>query len=206
MNTSRFIPVLLIGLTVAGCATLPLKNDRHRQRLAESIDSEPSAITFMNYCFFEEIEAPSDENQLTGVRGIVAMTESEICIMDGVLRNAPKNYFLKIPFSDIEGVNNSGKQVLIKYQDRMIALFLYDWADFVSDPELNLELYQSLVFADVPTFETEERYRFSRLRTPDYPSLNPIGEAFPNSESESIQSILAREAARDREIERMHGR
>ncbi len=170
----RYTIAFAVGLSIASCVTPPLKTEQKRDRLAEAVGFEPDDIAFMNYCIFEEIRESGSGKKLKGHRGIVAVTESELCLVDGVLRKTPKNYFLKIPLSEIVGVSSSNGLMQIKHQDRLIVLFLYHWNDLVADRDLTQELYQSLVLANVPGFETEERYSFTRLQAP--PELVPFND------------------------------
>lgn len=169
LAAKRYALIATISLSIAGCVTAPLKTQQQRERLAEAVGFEPGEIAFMNYCFFEEVQEPDSEKKLKGLRGIVAMTDSELCLIDGVLRKAPKSYFLKIPLSEIEGVNSSYSQIQIKHQGRLFVLFVYNWNDLHPDYNLTNELYGSLIFANVPQFETSNYYSWSRLGSPSNP-------------------------------------
>lgn len=166
--------VIAICLYLAGCVTPPLKTKQTRDRLAEAIGFEPDEIAIMNACFFEEVEESDSKGQLKGYRGIVATTKSELCLVDGVPRKAPANYFLKIPLSQIEGVSRSNGLIQIKHQDRQIVLFLYHWNDLIIDYDLTQTFYESLIFANVPGFNTDEHYSFTRFKSP--PKLIPFND------------------------------
>lgn len=173
-NINEFAIVSVFCLAFAGCATQPLKTIQDRDRLAEAIGFKPNEIVFMNYCFFEEVQEHNSEDRLKGKRGIVAMTDSELCLVDGTLRKTPKDYFLKIPLSQIDGASNLDGLIQLKDQDRLIVLFLYNWNDFVPNNELSQKLYESLIFADVPGFEANDYYSFSRFKSP--PKLIPYSQ------------------------------
>lgn len=171
-----FINYVIVAASVilSSCVTAPLKTEKSRERLAEAMGFEPNEIDIMGYCFFEEIRDSESEMHLKGHRGIVAMTESELCLVDGKLGKAPKDHYLRIPLSQIKGVSSSNGLIQIKHQDRLIVLFLYHWNDLVADHELSQELYQSLILANVPGFETDEHYSFNRFQAP--PKLVPYNE------------------------------
>ncbi len=171
-----FNSYIIVAATVilSSCVTVPLKTEQNRDRLAEAVGFEPNDIAFMNYCIFEEVQESESPKQLKGHRGIVAMTESELCLVDGVLGKAPKNYFFKIPLSEIEGVGGSNGLIQLKHHSRLIVLYLYKWNDLAADGELSQNLYESLILADVPGFESEEQYSFGQMNSP--PKLIPFND------------------------------
>ena len=164
-TTKRYLWIGLMGLSVSGCATGPLKTAEQRERIVEAIGFQSSGAALMYNCFFEEVQGLDSEKAIRGVRGIVAMTESEICLMDGAFPMAPTRHFIKIPLSEIEGVHGSSAQVQIKYQDRVYALIVFDWETFHPNYSLTQRVFRALITANVPEFRAERNYSWSMIRS-----------------------------------------
>lgn len=109
-----FLAYPLLGamcLVASGCVTSPLKTEIQQDRLAEAMGYHPSEVDFMRLCFFEEVQDGNVEKALKGVRGVIAKTDSEICLMDGAMSMAPTRHLLKFPISEIESVSGYPGQV-----------------------------------------------------------------------------------------------
>ena len=196
-----------ICLVVAGCVTAPLKTQQQRDHLAEAIGFQSSEVTLMSQCFFEEVQELDSEKNLRGIRGIVAMTDSEICLMDGAMRMAPTRHFLKIPISEIEGVSGSSGQVQIRYQDRLFVLVVFNWNDFRPNYILTSKIYESLIAANVPQFETRKYYSWSRLSSPSDPWRINNQQDLPLTNLEASRQVFSsQQAAEDRKIDAIYGR
>lgn len=194
-HQTAFSAIALLAMVLAsGCASPPLRTESHRQRLGEIAELGDQQIEFMNYCFFEEITDPETEKTLEGRRGIVAATKTEICLVGGGLNNETKDYFLKIPFAEIEGVNGSHSQIQVKVENKSIVLFLYYWSDHGTDRKRTVELHQLLRSKGIPEFVTEELYSLSRFEHPKYPhsgySQRDLG---PTNYDGSLQAIQSHE-------------
>ncbi len=191
-----------VFLAISGCVTSPLKTDVDRDRVAEAMGYHPSEIDLMHLCFFKEIEEPESEKRLKGVRGVVAKSDTEICLMDGAIGLAPRRHFIKIPLSEIEGVGDTPGQVQIKYQDKLFVLVVYNWEDFRPNSSLTNDLRKRLIAANVPHLETQEHYSWSMLSPKrdryysDSRHDNP-----PTNYEASIGSIMSQERAKEREME-----
>ncbi len=200
----------LIGcLLVAGCVTAPLKTQDQRNNLIESIGYRPSEVALIDYCFFESIHELNSERRTGGIRGIVVMTDSEICLMDGAMGMVPTKHFLRIPISEIEGVNSSADQVQIRYEDETFVLVAFNWSDFRANLGLTNRIYETLIAANVPEFETSEFYSWSRLSSSSRRSQRSGGDSRdypPTNLESSLQRIMGDQAAKDRETERIFGR
>ncbi len=173
-DTNKYYIAIAVTLILSSCVTVPLNTEQNRIRLAESMGIEPKETVIMNYCVFEEVQEAESPKQLIGQRGIVAMTESEFCLMDGELRKAPKNYFFKIALSEIEAVSSSNGLIHVRSQNRLIVLHIYQWNNFVMDHDSTQKLYESLIFANVPGYETDQYYSFTRTKSP--PKITPYNE------------------------------
>jgi len=95
----RYISPVAALLIVSGCAKGPLKTAEQRARIAESIGFQSDSPALMYNCFFEEVQGLDSENKIRGIRGIVAMTDTELCLMDGAFQMAPRRHFIKISLS-----------------------------------------------------------------------------------------------------------
>lgn len=188
-SINRYIGLALISLSPAACVTVPLKTQGHKARLAEAIGVEVEAIRFMNYCYFEEIPEPEySDTHLAGRRGIVAITDNAFYLMDGNLNTGPKDYFYIVSFSDITGASSLDRQIQIKNREMLIVLYVYDWNGLIPDADRTQELYQSLVFADVPGFEAEETYTLNHIR-PSH-EYTPASAMHSKQENESFQKSI----------------
>ena len=148
----------------------------------------------MNYCFFEEISEQRNDEPLEGRRGIIAATDTELCLIEGTLNKASGDKVLKIPYSEISGVNYSLNQIQIKRDDQRFVLFLYYWSDQGTDRKRASEFYQLLASKNVPNFEPEALYSLSRFDHPKYPhagySQRDLG---PTNYDASLQAIQSHE-------------
>ncbi len=192
----------LFCLLLSSCVTSPLKTQSQRDRVAEAMGYSPDEITFMQLCFFEEIQEQGSEKRLKGVRGVIAKTDSEICLMDGAMGLAPTRHFLKIPISEIEGVSGFPGQIQIGYQDRLLVLVVYNWDDFRPNSTLTNDMYKSLIAAKVPHFEAQDHYSWSMLSPRRSSTLSGPTDYFPhNDKVEQIRAFSQEQTARDREFE-----
>jgi len=168
----------------------------------------PSEVELMALCFFEEIQEPRSEKQLKGVRGIVALTDSEVCLMNGAIGIAPTRHLFKFPISEIESVSGFADQVQIRHQDKLYVMSAFNWEDFRANSALTTHIYRSLVAANVPEFETQEHYSWTMLssRRSPYSNSHSHHDNPPTNYENSIGAILSQERARDREIERSLGK
>ncbi len=198
----RYVLAGAACLVFFGCVTSPLKTDVDRDRVAEAMGYHPSEIDFMHLCFFEEIEEPESEKRLKGIRGVVAKTDSEICLMDGAIGLAPRRHFIKIPISEIEGVGDAPGQVQIRYQDKLFVLVVYNWEDFRPNSSLTNDLRKRLIAANVPNFVTQDHYSWSMLYSKRNSTFNGPMNPFPhNDKAEQIRAISQQQTARDRAFE-----
>lgn len=203
----RYALVGTICLIASGCVTSPLRTGNQRDHVAEAMGYHPSEVAFMHLCFFEEVQEPDSEKRLKGVRGVIAKTDSEICLMDGAIGMVPTRHFLKIPISEIESVSGSPTQVQIRYQDRLIVLVAFNWDDFRPNSAFTNQIYRSLIAANVPHFESSEHYSWSMLSYPRRSDPNGSQQNSPPTNYEaSIQTIRGQQAAKDREAELLFGR
>lgn len=195
--------VASIFLALTGCVTSPLRTELDRYRVAEAMGYHPGEIALMHLCFFEEVEKPDSEGRLKGIRGVVAKTDSEICLMDGAIGLAPRRHFIKIPISEIEGVSGFPGQVQIRHQGRLFALVVYDWEDFRPNEALTNHIYNSLAGSNVPQFESAGHYSWSMLspQRVRYYNSDSQQDNPPTNYEASIGAIMSQERARDREIE-----
>lgn len=212
-SPSRTYPIIryaIIGticLAVTGCVTTPLKTQHQRDRLVESIGYQPSEVALINHCFFEEVQELNAGKKIRGIRGIVAMTDSEICLMNGVMGIAPTRRLLKIPISEIEGVSRSSEQVQIRYQDKLFVMVVFNWSDFRLNHSLTNKIYESLIAANVPHFEMRRYYSWSMLSSSIRLGASGNEQDLPPTNYEgSIQSMRSQQAAKDRKMDILYGR
>ncbi len=184
-----------LSLSLAGCFTAPpLRTQAQREQVGKITGFAPDRIEFMNHCFFEEIAEPESDAIGTGKRGMIAVTDTEICIVEGALQNAPKDYSKKIPLSEIVGVYRSYNQVQIQSRDKLIVFFLYHWNDHATDAKRTNEFYETLILKDVPSFESDREYSLSRFTASTNSayarSSNPydVGETNYDNSLQSIRS------------------
>lgn len=195
----RFLVIVSICLMVSSCATGPLNTAEKRSRIAESIGFRSNGPPLMYNCFFEEVQGLDSKKKVRGVRGVVAMTDSEFCLMDGAFPTNPRRHFIKIPLSEIEGVHSSSTQVHVKHQDKLYALVAFDWDDFRANYSQTQRVFRALVAANVPVFQTDRYYSWAMLRSTGgfgYRSSDNRLNNPPTNLEDSVQAHHSRE--RDR--------
>jgi hypothetical protein len=150
---------------VFGCGTGPLRTAEQRERIVVSKGFQSGGPPLTYNCFFEEVEGLDSEKKIRGALGIVAMTDSEFCLMGGAFPTNPRRHFIKIPLSEIEGVHSSSAQVRIKQQDRVYALVVFDWENFRPNYSQTERVCRSLIEANLLEFQTDSVYSWSMLRS-----------------------------------------
>jgi len=183
---------IILTIALCGCGVRPpLKVHRHGERLGVALGFESEEVEFLNRCFFDEVPK-SYFGKADPVRGIVVLTKTAFFISEGNLNQIHKKRFRKIPIDEIDRVGLSSSQVLIEHGDEVVVLAMYGWNDLNTKPSLASDLFELLVLADVPGFQTGYRNKLSKS-IPVRPGRKELRDNLGYDESDTYHSVSPRD-------------
>ena len=141
-----------------GCAT-PLTIESDGNRLAAILGIEHEDVRFISYCTFDEIRRWEKKTKPT--EGIVALTRDDIRMLGGDLRTASTKKEIRIPISEIEGIDirhfGRGRQLQLIVGEHLIVLEVTANKQLI-DQEGSQRLYDLIISSGAPTWESEKYY------------------------------------------------
>ena len=174
----KFITLALL-LFLWGCSYPLVIQHGGQTQVAPVLGVEESDIRFLRYAFF--MNTPPDESVDT-TRGIVALTDSDLFLIEGNLRTMTSSTETRIPISDMEGLFLSD-QIQLKLGESGMVIWVV-----TSDPKLDLpgldHLHDLLNAEGIPAWQCEQEYALRELRSntngrnldtpPNFGQMQPI--------------------------------
>ena len=157
--------VTTVAFTACNTAT-QLTVDTDAVRSATKLGVKAEDIQFLTYTDFSAVTEP-ELKKIIGENGILALTDSQLCLF---VRNS-KFFFSKdrltVPYSDMKGIFFQGDQIQLKYRDLMMILEIRDPKTRSADGFKQEELYQRILAQGIPEFDgfvINEITRYRRQR------------------------------------------